>query len=164
MVPFSSLRSGLVGVVLAAEAIVASSARIRGTVTLAAGLSPNESVRLGVTRISGRSNTETGAVDVAPVTPLLAETGDGVATGVHDGIVGHAGRLELGAELCHVRLLVLAAVVLGVLGAGELTGALVPRVPASDVGRETADLLRRACILVDRGEALGSGLQVGVPT
>ena len=156
MVPGTSLGCRLERIVLSAERIVARRAGIRSTIGLAAGLDPHESVCLAGAGGGGRAHAEAGAVDVAPVTPLLAEAGDGVAARVDDGLGGHAVLLKQRAEGLDVRLLVLALVPLRVGRLGELAGAEVPGVPAGDVGAEAADLLGRAGILVDGGELLGS--------
>ena len=126
LVPGTCLGTGLIRIALTAEAIVPSGAAIAGAVRLAAGLDPDEGVSEVVASGGGRADTETGAVDVAPVAPLLAQTRHAVAARVDDGVVGHAGRLERGPEVVEVQLLVLALVVLGVRGLGELAGGLVP--------------------------------------
>lgn len=95
--------------------------------------------------------------------PLLTETLNTVAAGVDDGVVGHAGGLEGGAEDLDVGLLVLALVPLGVGGVGELAGLHVPRVPAGDVGGDAAELRGAAGSLVDRRELLRAGLEVVIP-
>jgi hypothetical protein len=126
LVPGTGLGGGVVGVVLAAEAVVAGGRAVAGAVRLAAGLDPHKGVGEVVTGRARRAHAKAGAVDVAPVTPLLAQAGDGVAARVDDGVVGHAGRLEQGRKRVDVDLLVLALVVLGVRGGREFTGALVP--------------------------------------
>lgn len=163
LVPLTGLGRGLEGIGLAAEGVVARGARVAGAVGLAAGLAPDEGVGELEARGRGRAHAEAGAVDVAPVAPLLAQARDGVAARVDDGVVREPGRLERRAELLHVRLLVLARVVLGVRRLGELARAQVPRVPARDVGRDASHLLRAARVLVHLGELLRAGLQVGVP-
>ena len=158
LVPGTSLGSGLEGVFLSAVRIVAGGAGIRSTVRLTTGLNPDEGVDERVAGGASGADTETGTLDVAPVTPLLAEASDGVAASIDDGLAGHAGALELGGEQSHVLLLVLGLVPLRVGGLGELSWRQVVRVPASDVGGITADLLGGAGILVDIGKHLGTGL------
>lgn len=158
LVPGTGLGSGLEGVVLTAVRVVAGSRRVGGTVGLTAGLDPDEGISLAGAGAGGRADTEAGAVDVAPVTPLLAETLDGVAASVDDGLAGHTGVLEERAEGLNVDLLVLALVPLGVGSLGELSWAEIPCVPTGDVGGEAADLLGRAGVLVDLGEFLRTGL------
>lgn len=163
LVPLAGLGGGLEGVGLAAERVVARGAGVAGTIRLAAGLAPDEGVGELEARGRGRAHAEAGAVDVAPVAPLLAQARHRVAARVDDGVVREAGRLERRAELLHVQLLVLARVVLGVRRRRELARAQVPRVPPGDVGREPAHLLGAAGVLVHLGELLRAGLQVGVP-
>jgi hypothetical protein len=158
LVPGTSLRSRLVSILLSAVRVVASSAGVGSTIGLATGLDPDEGINEGVSSSTSGADTETGAVDVAPVTPLLAEASDGVAAGIDDGLAGHAGALELGAEERDVELLVLGLVPLGIGGFGELSGGQVVRVPSGDVGRHTANLLGGAGRLVHVGETLGTGL------
>lgn len=143
---------------MTAEAVVAGRARIRSTIGLATGLDPDKGVGVRGASGGGGADTETGAVDVAPVTPLETEAGDGVAAGVDNGLGGHAGGFEERAEGLDVDLLVLALVPLRVGGLGELSRREVPRVPAGDVGGDTADLLGGAGLLVGGGELSGSGL------
>jgi hypothetical protein len=71
---------------------------------------------------------------------------------------GHAGRLEERAERLDEDLLVLALVPLRIGSLGELSGCKIPSVPASNVCRDTAKLLRRTSLLVDVGKFLSSGL------
>jgi hypothetical protein len=158
LVPGTSLRRRLESVVLATERVVAGSRGITRTVRLTTGLNPDERVDERRAGVGGRADTETGAVDVAPVTPLEAQTGDAVAGSVDDGLAGHTGGLELRRDELDEQLLVLGLVPLGVGGFGELAGRLVPRVPAGDVGGNTADLLGAAGVLVNGGELLGTGL------
>lgn len=163
LVPLAGLGRGLEGVGLAAERVVARGARVAGAVRLAAGLAPDEGVGELEARGRRRAHAEAGAVDVAPVAPLLAQARHRVAARVDDGVVREPGRLERRPELLHVQLLVLARVVLGVRRRRELARALVPRVPARDVGRDPAHLLGAARVLVHLGQLLRPGLQVGVP-
>lgn len=163
LVPFTGLGGGLVGIGLSAVRVVTGSTLVAGTVRLTTGLTPNEGIGQLVTGVGSRADTETSTVDVAPVTPLLTEAGNGVTASVHDGVVGEARGLEGGRELGDVGLLVLARVVLGVRRVRELTGLLVPRVPSGNVGGITTKLLGAASGLVDLGELLGTGLEVGVP-
>ena len=143
---------------LSAVRVVALGASVAGTIGFTTGLDPDEGISLRVTSLTGWADTETGAVDVAPVTPLLAETGNGVTASINDGIVGHASSLELLAEGSDVLLLVLALVPLSISGLGEFTGRKVPGVPASDVGGETTELLGATTGLVGLGELLSTRL------
>lgn len=78
-------------------------------------------------------------------------------------MVRHAsGRKRLAKDLDE-QLLVLALVILAVRVVGELAGRGVPRVPAGDVGRDTAELRGAARRLVDGRELLSTGLEVVVP-
>jgi hypothetical protein len=158
LVPLASLGGGLERIRLTTVRVVAVSRGIAGTIRLATGLDPDKGVDEGVASGGRRAHTEAGAVDVAPVTPLLAKPSDTVAGGVDNGLAGHASGLELGREEADVELLVLGLVVLAVGGAGELAGAQVEGVPAGDVGGDTADLLGASGRLVDLGELLGTGL------
>lgn len=163
LVPLTGLGRRLVGVGLAAVRVVAGRALVAGSVGLAAGLAPDEGVDDVGAGAGGRADTEAGAVDVAPVTPLVAQAGDGVAARVDDGVRREARGLQGRRELGRVDLLVLARVVLGVGRVRELAGLLVPRVPAGDVGGVATHLLGAAGRLVDLGQLLGAGLEVGVP-
>lgn len=163
LVPSTSLRRWLERIVLSAERVIAVGAGVRGTVRLATGLDPDEGVDEAGASGASRADTEAGTVDVAPVTPLLAETGDTVAASVDDSLGWHAGALELGGEEGNVLLLVLGLVPLGIGGLGELSWRQVEGVPASNVGGDTTDALGRTSILVYGGELLGSGLEVVVP-
>lgn len=154
----TGLRGRLEGILLATERVVAGSAAVRGTIGLTTGLDPDERVDEGATSAGRGANTETGTLDVAPVTPLLAESLDGVTAGIDDGLAGHASLLELGREELDVLLLVLGLVPLGVSGLGELSWAKVPGVPAGNVGSNTTDGLGASSILVDLGETLSTGL------
>jgi hypothetical protein len=158
LVPGTSLRSRLERIVLSAVRVVAGSAGVGSTIGLATGLDPDEGINEGISSGASGADTETGAVDVAPVTPRLAEASDGVAAGIDDGLAGHAGALELGAEERHVELLVLGLVILSISGCGELSGGQVVCVPSGDVGGDTTNLLGGAGRLVHIGETLGTGL------
>jgi hypothetical protein len=160
LVPLPSLRRRLERILHTAVGIVARSRCITGTIGLATGLDPHESIDERISGRASRANTEASAVDVAPVTPLLAQAGDGVAARIDDGLRGHAGGLELRREEGDKLLLVLGLVPLRVRGLGEFAWGLIERVPASDVGGDTTDLLGAAGELVDVGEALGTGLWV----
>lgn len=140
------------------EGIVSISTRVRDTIRLSTWLTPDESIHQSVARRASWSNTETSTVDVTPVTPLETETLDGVASGINDGVVGHAGRLEEGSEGLDVSLLVLALVVLSVRGAGEFSWGGGKCIPAGDVGCEAEYLLWGASGLVDLGDSFGSRL------
>lgn len=163
LVPLAGLGRGLVGIRLAAEAVVADGGAVAGTVRLATGLDPHESVGELEASVSSGADTETGTADVAPVTPFLTETLDTVAASINDGVVWHTSRLELLTELGDVDLLVLALVVLGIRGGRELAGAQVPGVPASNVGGNTTELLGGASSLVSLGQLLGARLEVSIP-
>jgi len=163
LVPLTGLGRGVVGIRVTAEAVVADGRGVAGAVRLATGLDPDEGIgKLGAGGGS-RADTEAGSLDVAPVAPFLTETGDGVTAGIDNGVVGHAGGLEGSAEGLDVDLLVLALVVLGIRGRGELAGALVPRIPAGNVGGNTTELLGLAGGSVGLGQLLRTGLEVGVP-
>jgi hypothetical protein len=157
-VPLSSLRRRGEGIALSTERVVACRTRIARTIRLATGLDPDERIDEGVASSTCGADTETSALDVAPITPLSTETGDTVATSVDDGLRGHAGGLEFGAEHGDVEFLVLGLVILRIGGFGELAGREIVCVPAGDVGGDTADLLGATSGLVDGGELLGSGL------
>lgn len=162
LVPSTSLRRRLEAVRLSAERVVTGSGLIRSTIGLTTGLDPDKGIDERRSSGGGRADTETGAFDVAPVTPLLAETLDTVAASIDDSLARHAGALELRGEELDVFLLGLGLVPLGVGRIGELARA-IEGVPAGDVGGNTADLLGRSSGLVDAGELLGSGLEVVVP-
>jgi hypothetical protein len=139
-----------------AEGIVTVGSGIAGTIRFTTGLDPDESINVGVASAASRTDTETGTLDVAPITPLWAETSDTAAASINDSLGGHTGALEGGTEVLDVELLVLALVPLSIRELGKLAGALVERVVAGNVGRNTTELLRRASSLVDRGELFGT--------
>ena len=157
LVPRPGLGAGLEGIVLPAERVVAHGGGVAGTVALAAGLDPDERVDLARARAGGRACAEAGTLDVAPVTPLLAQALDAVAGGVDDGLVGHAGGREVRGEQLDVGLLVGRLVPLSVTGR-ELARCQVPGVPAGDVGREAAEGLGLAGGDVGVGEDFSTGL------
>lgn len=163
LVPGTGLGRRLEGIGLAAEAVITNSRAVGSTIRLTAGLDPDEGISQLEAGVGRGGTAEAGTVDVAPVTPLLAETLDTVAASVDDGVVGHAGGLEALAKGVDVSALVLARVVLGVGGGGELAGGQVPGVPAGHVGGDATELLGAAGGLVGLGELLGAGLEVGVP-
>ena len=81
-----------------AGAVEAGRGAVRGTVGLASGLDPDDGVDERGVGVGGRADTEPGALDVAPVTPLLAEVLLACATLVDNELRGEALRLEHGAE------------------------------------------------------------------
>lgn len=93
LVPFTGLGRGLVRVGLAAEGVVSGSTLVAGAVRLTTGLTPDEGIGKLETSVSGGADTETGAVDIAPVTPFLTETSDGVSASVDDGVLGETSSL-----------------------------------------------------------------------
>ncbi len=157
LVPGTSLRSRLESIIVTTERIVSVGSGIASTVRLSTGLDPDESIDEGVTGASRGSDTEPGSVDIAPVTPGGAETLDGITSGIDDGVGGHATLLEERGEGVNVALLILALVVLGISGTGELSWAGGECVPAGDVGGDTEDLLGGTSGLVDLGNSVGSG-------
>jgi hypothetical protein len=79
LVPFTGLGRRLVGIVVAAEGVVARGRGVARAVGFAAGLAPDEGVDELDAGVGGGAYTETGALDVAPVSPDFAETADAVA-------------------------------------------------------------------------------------
>jgi hypothetical protein len=86
LVPLSSLRRRLERIVLSAERIVPVCAAIARTIRLATRLDPHKRINKCVAGLAGGTHTEAGALDVAPVTPLLAEASHTVARSVDDGL------------------------------------------------------------------------------
>lgn len=106
--PGAGLGSGLLGVRETAVGVVAGARGVRGTVALASGLDPDDGVderRAGVGR---RAGTEAGVVDVAPVTPLLADVLDTGAALVDDEVRGEALLGQQRREGVDVELLIVA--------------------------------------------------------
>ena len=93
LVPLTSLGRGLVGIGLTAVRVVSGGARVAGSVRLTTGLTPDEGIGQLETSVSGGADTETSAVNVAPVTPFLTETSDGVSASVDDGVLGETSSL-----------------------------------------------------------------------
>lgn len=162
LVPRTRLRARSERIRHTAERIIPRRRAIRRTIRLATRLDPDKGIDKRVARGARGADAEARALDVAPVAPLLAEAGDGVAARVDDGLAGHAGGLELGREEGDELLLVLRLVPLRVGGFGELTGGQVVGVPAGDVGGDSTDLLGGAGGLVGLGELLGTGLWRGL--
>lgn len=79
LVPGTGLGRGLEGVGQAAEGVVAGGRRVAGAVRLASGLAPDKGVGELEARRRRGADAEAGAVDVAPVTPGVAEADDSVA-------------------------------------------------------------------------------------
>jgi hypothetical protein len=158
LVPLSSLRTRRESIRHTTERIITGGARITGTIRLATRLDPHECINQRIARGARGPHAEARALDVAPVTPFLAEASDAVAGGVDDGLGGHAGGLEFGGEEGDELLFVLRFVVLGVGGFGEFAGGQIVGVPAGNVGGDTADLLGGACGFVGFGKFLGTGL------
>ena len=156
--PGTGLGRRLEGLLLSAERVVAGSALVGGTVGLTTWLDPDESIDEGVSSGASRADTETGTLDVAPVTPLLAETLLAVAASIDDSLAGHTGALELGGEETDVLLLVLGLVPLSIGGLGELSWGEVVGVPSSNVGGNTTNLLGGTSLLVGVGKFLGTRL------
>ncbi|KAH9872994.1 hypothetical protein J1614_005390 [Plenodomus biglobosus] len=158
LVPLAGLGTRLERILHATEAVVALGARIARAIALTTGLDPDKAVDKAAARVGGGPDAKASTVDIAPVAPFAAQTGDGVAARVDNGLAGHAFVPELGREELDVELLVLRLVVLGVAGGGELAGCLVPGVPAGDVGGDAADGLGAAGVLVHGCEFFGTGL------
>jgi hypothetical protein len=98
LVPGTSLRRRLERILLTTEGVVAGSRAVRRTVRLTTGLDPDERVDERGASVGGGSDTETGAVDVAPVTPLEAETADGVAASIDVAWLGIPADLSSGEK------------------------------------------------------------------
>lgn len=145
------------------KAVISCGTRIACAIRLAARLHPHKRINQRITRGRSRPDAKAGTVDIAPVTPLQPQPSDSVAACVHDGMVGHAILLKQRRKSVDVDLLILALVVLGIGSAGKLAGGLVPRVPSCNVGREAAELLGAAAILVSIGKLLRARLEVGIP-
>jgi hypothetical protein len=111
---------------LAAERVITVSRAVAGTVALTTGLDPDEGISQAVASAASGADTETGTVDVAPVTPRLAEVLNGVTASIHDSLSGHAVLGEERREGIDVGLLVLAVVVSSIGGVGELSWGEVP--------------------------------------
>ena len=157
--PGTGLGRGLRGVGERARRVVARRRRVRGTVGLASGLDPDDRVDERVARVRRRADTEAGALDVAPVAPLLAEVLLAGAALVDDELRGEAGGREHRPERVDVVRLVVVRVALRDRvgrGGGE-------RVVVGDVGREPADELGRVRGLVHLREERGRGLDVRGP-
>lgn len=157
LVPLSCLGAGLERISESTEGIVALGSCVAGTITLTTGLDPDERVNQARASVGRRANAKAGALDVAPVTPRQTETLDCVSAGVDNSLGRHASSLQVRGEELDVGLLVCRLVVLAV-SSGELAGCEVPSVPASNVGRDTAERRRLAGGDVSISEDLGTGL------
>ena len=78
--------------------IVARSRRVGRAVRLASRLDPNNCIDQRVARVRRRLRAKAGALDVAPVTPLLADVLDTRTALVNDEGRGEALLLENGSE------------------------------------------------------------------
>jgi hypothetical protein len=158
LVPLASLWCGAECIGLSAERIVTASRGVAGAVRLSTRLDPDKGIDEWVASGGGRSDTETGSVDVAPISPGVTEALHGVATSIDDGVVGHAARVEERADGVDVSLLVLAFVILGIRCSGELARVGRPGIPTSNVGGNTEYLFGGTGGLVDLGEHICTGL------
>lgn len=141
--------------------VVASSRGIRGTIRLTTRLDPDESIGESITSVGGRSKSETSTLGVAPIAlSLLAGrllTGSALVDDKLD--IGPTLLSEKRSEGVDVSLLIIVGVALSVVG----LGGELPAVVVGDVGNETTNARRLASVLVDLGEELSSGADVGRP-
>ena len=77
-----------------ALAVVAGGRGVGGTVALASGLDPDDRVDEGRAGARRRARAEAGALDVAPVTPCIADVLDTGATLVDDEVCREVGACE----------------------------------------------------------------------
>lgn len=73
--PRAGLGSGLEGIILSTVEVIASRTGVRGTVTLATGLHPDEGVNKRGSRVGRWAQPEAGADGIAPITPRLLASG-----------------------------------------------------------------------------------------
>lgn len=140
--------------------VVASSARVAGTVTLSTRLDPDDGINKRVASVGRGQAAETSALDVAPVAPLQLLGGlDAAAALVDDEVRVPAVALEQRRDGVDVQLLV---VVLVALGVGRSGGGVVA-VVVGDVGDQAAEGLGLAGVAPDLREQLGCWAQVGIP-
>jgi hypothetical protein len=140
--------------------IVASGARVAGTVALSARLDPNQSINERVSRVRSRQAAETGSLDIAPVAPsLLLRRLHAAAALVDDEVRVPAVACDQRRDGVDVQLLVVVLVALGVGGCG----GDVETVVVGSVCHETAQGLGFSCVRPDLREELGGGPEVGVP-
>jgi len=69
LVPGTSLWRWLVCISLSAERIVSGSSGVRSSISLSSWLDPDESIEVGVTGGGCWEDTETGTLNVAPISP-----------------------------------------------------------------------------------------------
>jgi hypothetical protein len=148
---------GLLTICQTAERVVSCGGGVASSVTLSTWLTPDKGISKSVASGGCWADTEAGTVDVAPVTPLKTETSDGIAAGIHDGVVGMACGRKSSTKIGDVAVLILALVVLSVRGVLELSRSLLPGVPPSNVGGNTTDLRWGASGLVNLGKTLSAG-------
>lgn len=130
--------------------IISSGAGVTGAVTFAAGLHPYEGVEELITSVSRGAKAETGALRVAPVTPLVLACGlFATAAGVRDEVGIPAERLEHRGEIVNVAGLVADGVPLGIRRAGTRN---LPGVVVGHIGSKATKRGRGAGIRVDLGE------------
>lgn len=78
--------------------VIARRGGVGGTVTLTSGLDPDDGVDEAGASVGGRAGTETSALDIAPVAPLISDVLNARATLVDDEVSREATAAELGSE------------------------------------------------------------------
>jgi hypothetical protein len=158
--PSTSLRSRGQRIRVTAVSVVAAGARVASTVALSTRLDPNDSINKSITSVGSRGASETGTLDIAPVTPgLLSSRLNAAAALVDDEVRVPAVGLEQRGDGVDVQLLVEVLVALGVRrGDGGVVAVVV-----GDVGGQAAEGGGFAGAGVDFGEHLGGGCKVGFP-
>ena len=73
LIPGTSLRGRLEGIVVTTEAVKSGGRAVRGTIRLSSGLDPNDGVDEARSSVGRGVCTEPGTPDVAPVTPSAAD-------------------------------------------------------------------------------------------
>lgn len=121
LVPLTSLGRRLESIVLAAERIIARGRTVRSTIRLTTRLDPHKRIHKRRACAGCRPDSKASTVDVAPVTPLLAQATDSIASSIYNGLSWHTSRLEFRREELYIELLVLRLVPLCIRGLGELS-------------------------------------------
>ena len=142
--PGTSFGRGLRGVRERARRVEARRRAVGRAVGLASGLDPDDGVNERVAGVGRRAGTEAGALDVAPVAPLLTEVLLAGAALVDDELRGEACGGEHGSERVDVVRLIVVRVALR----DRVGRSGRERVVVRDVGREPAHEGGRVCGLV----------------
>ena len=139
---------------MSTEGIVTRGRWVADTIRFSTRLDPHKGINESRRSRGCRSGTETGSLDVTPITPLKTETLDSVATSVNDGVARHSTCGNKWAEDFDVALLVMGLVILAIGSILKLSWVLGVCVPSGYVSGDSENLLGRAGSLIYAAEAV----------